>query len=298
MIVREIEGLTPIEEHNGILFKRDDLFMPFEDIPLSGGKVRQCLTLFRNQEDMIREKFSGVVGTATSVDSPQGAIVSASAHIYGFKSIIGVGGKVDFDKHPALKYCEVKYKSELINLCGIAYSNTLFKKLRDFSIEKPHFTVRFFTNLEFDKEAILYSNANQCENLPDDLDTLVIPCGSAITFSGILIGLSKFKKKPKRVIGIQIAGVDRRGDIDYILSQNLNMLELQKVKYEFYLDKTYPYSRKLDLSISEGFELDNVYESKAYELALKKGFLKGKSLFWIVGNSIPAKKFCEGELNK
>jgi len=40
-----IDKLTPVEQHGDMLFKRDDMFIPFKDMPLNGGKVRQALSL-------------------------------------------------------------------------------------------------------------------------------------------------------------------------------------------------------------------------------------------------------------
>ena len=32
-----IMDLTPVEEHGGVFYKRDDYYMPFDDVPLSKG---------------------------------------------------------------------------------------------------------------------------------------------------------------------------------------------------------------------------------------------------------------------
>ena len=39
--------LTPVEEHDGIYYKRDDLYCPWGDV--NGGKVRQAIRLFENK---------------------------------------------------------------------------------------------------------------------------------------------------------------------------------------------------------------------------------------------------------
>ena len=39
--VKDIWDVTPVQEvWKGVFLKRDDLFRPFDDIPLNGGKVR------------------------------------------------------------------------------------------------------------------------------------------------------------------------------------------------------------------------------------------------------------------
>lgn len=40
MIVHDVNDLTPVEQIGDYWFKRDDCFMPFDDIPINGGKVR------------------------------------------------------------------------------------------------------------------------------------------------------------------------------------------------------------------------------------------------------------------
>jgi hypothetical protein len=43
--MKDISELTNIEQYNSILLKRDDLFKPFEDSELNGGKMRQAIFL-------------------------------------------------------------------------------------------------------------------------------------------------------------------------------------------------------------------------------------------------------------
>lgn len=290
--------LTPVQALAGTLFKRDDLYRPYADIPLSGGKVRQCEMLLQSRLTEIQEKHHGTIATCTSVDSPQGIIVASVAHKLGLQSILGVGGRVDFSKHPMLQYCEQEYGTELKILSGIAYNSTLTAKMEEYRKTRPHYLVKFGINLESDAEAILGSIATQVQNLPADLENLVIPCGSAITMAGILIGLHRYKIKPKRIVGIQIAGIDRRKDIDKILMQHLNFIEMQRLKYEFILDKQYPYSRKVKAEVSLDFILDPIYEAKAYERAVKENLLNSNSLFWVVGDSQPVRDFTASRVRR
>ena len=41
----DLNDLTPVEEHNGILYKRDDKYCPYGENFVSGGKVSQCRDL-------------------------------------------------------------------------------------------------------------------------------------------------------------------------------------------------------------------------------------------------------------
>ena len=52
-----MDELTPIEQHDGIWYKRDDYFRPYDDFDVCGGKVRQCISLMKeNQKLSLEEK--------------------------------------------------------------------------------------------------------------------------------------------------------------------------------------------------------------------------------------------------
>lgn len=297
-MITEQQELTPIETYNNILFKRDDLYVPYTDIPLSGGKVRQCQSLLTPLLDQIKQKHDSTIATCTSVHSPQGIIVATVAHKLGLKSILGVGGKVQFDKHSMLTYCNKNYNTELKILSGIAYNHQLYKELSNYHKQKQFYIVRFGINLETNPEAILGSISNQAENIPTDLDNIVIPAGSGITAAGILLGLKQFNIKPKRVIIHQIAGNDRRKDIRSILHQRLHLLS-HTIKFDYVADPTYPYSKELkhivkDTATNSQFELDPIYEAKTYDWLIKRSNIdtdKERTLFWVVGNSNPIRQF-------
>ena len=81
------EGLTPVEEYNGIFFKRDDLYAPYGEDFVTGGKIRQCRDLIKTNLDYINEECGGTISTASSIHSPQAVIVSKVAEEFGLKSI-------------------------------------------------------------------------------------------------------------------------------------------------------------------------------------------------------------------
>src|SRR4051812_42566523 len=86
-----VDELTPCEQHDGAWYKRDDLFVPFDDVPLSGGKVRQAMALLGPNAAEIKRRHGGFVLTATGVHSPQGLIIARVAHEYGLRTVIFVG---------------------------------------------------------------------------------------------------------------------------------------------------------------------------------------------------------------
>lgn len=61
-------------------------------------------------------------------------------------------------------------------------------------------------------DTLLTAVAAQTENLPDDIENLVMTCGSGITATGVMIGLHRYGKRVKRMHLVATAP-DRRGFI-------------------------------------------------------------------------------------
>ena len=255
--------LTPIEEYHGILFKRDDLFLPFNDLKQLGGtKVRSMIELNDLIKKSDKENYKGLI-TYTQVDSPQGLIIAKIAQINKIPSIICIGSNSEVNKsiqaHKSLKYAK-KCGAEIIKVSGLGYNNVLSKKAKDLAKVKNYNLVHFGISMNDYPEAIINSVANQVQNIPENLDNLIIPCGSGITMGGILVGLSLYNKNIKNVIGIQISGYNRIKEINKIM-------DIFKVKYDykFHIDTTYPYSKNISHHITPHFDLSAKYESKSYK---------------------------------
>ena len=285
--------LTPVELHNGVYYKRDDLFAPYNDTPINGGKVRQCIALVENNLELIKRDCNNTIATASSIESPQGLITARVAKEYGLKSILAVGGGTEADKlvarHSLLKAtkeagCEIRAVNKL------GYTSVLYSKLLEMQKLEKFFIALFYTNLDKNFDSIISTTTKQTYNLPlDKINTIVVPVGGALMYSGILIGLIEQgwlkKQKGNRCIGIQIANTGRKDTIDAILAKRFFM---QRIKYDFVLDPTYAYTKHVKLNIpNTDISLDPIYEAKAYEYAIKNGMLKddGTCLYWIVGNS-------------
>lgn len=275
--------LTPIEEYNGILFKRDDKFRPFADLPLNGGKIRQALMLLERNQEKIEREHGGVVATAGGVNSPQGIIITRSAIEFGFKTILAFGGKTPELSIKNNKLVRIAHDlGAKIVISGIGYDVGLVHMLKK---DYPNaFLIKFGINLDSDPDAIIGAIADQCENIPHDLDMLVIPVGSGLSMAAILVGLDKFDIRPKRVIGIQIAGYDRRKTITEIAPFLAD--------YEFYSAKDFKYAYQLKLWLNDTEMLDPLYEAKAmYHFKKNFDFKYKRVLFWIVGNTTQIRRF-------
>ena len=292
MLVINYNELTPVELHNGVYYKRDDLFQPYSDIPINGGKVRQCIALVENNLEHIKRDCNNTIATASSIESPQGIIIARVAKEYGLKSILAVGGGTDADKlvakHKLVKACkDVGCEIRAVNKLG--YNSVLYSKLQEMQKTEKFFIALFGINVDSNFDSILGTTIKQVDNLPlDKLHTIVVPVGSALMYSAILIGLQEkgwLKEKGNRCIGIQIANTGRKDTIDSVLAKRFFM---QRIKYDFVLDPTYKYHTYVKQNINgTNIALDPIYEAKAHEYAIKNGMLKddGTCLYWVVGNS-------------
>lgn len=272
--------LTPVEKHGEVWFKRDDKYMPFSDVPLSGGKVRQTVCLLNDNYEYIKEKCESTVITATSVNSPQGLVVARTAKEFGFKSILVMGATKEetISKNKMIQRA-IKAGAETDIQSAMAYENVLMSRVNHICEYRNYFVIKFGINLDSSPGAIVDSTSYQVQNIPKDLDLLVVSIGSGITFGGILRGLVKYEIKPKKIVGVQIAGHDRNKVIRSISGDRL-------CEYEYIRDKTYAYSRKVKIKFNKSEFMDPVYEAKAYDWMLKNlDYRNNKTLFWIVGNS-------------
>lgn len=278
-------GLTSIEQYQNVSFKRDDLFKPFDDFGITGGKVRQCLFLVEENLIRIKSDFNGTIGTAASVHSPQAVIVARVAREFGLRCIIGHGAK-EPRKHRAMLECE-RLGAELVCLTEHnAFNNVLYARLADLNKTRKFFTINFGYQVSTNPEAIIDMNAYQVQNLPDDLDMLVVNVGSGVSSVGILHGIKRYKPyllKDQLVHFIQPFGYDRQ-------DMMLRALELgERINYH---KGDYQYHTPFHVKI-DGLELDQIYEAKAYDYMLENlvpsWWLKpdsGKKVcFWIIGNS-------------
>ena len=271
-----LSDLTPVEEHNNIFYKRDDLYAPYGDNFVSGGKVRQCRDLIISNLKHIQEDCDNTIATAASIASPQSIIVSRVAKEFGMKSIIGFGNTtVDkAKKQKAMQGCE-DLGSELVVLSeSQGFNNVLYANLDKLQKQRKFFKVLFGYAVTNNRSSIIGRIAEQVQNV--ECDTLYVPLGSGMTFTGILEGVKQYNKKFK-VVALQPYGYDRRK----VIHSNLSLMEWE---YEYeYRTGNYPYHKLHKVDV--GFDIDMIYESKAWEMMKEQINTSEKSCFWIIGNS-------------
>lgn len=279
-ILREAHNLTPIENYNGVLYKRDDLFQPFQDEMLNGGKVRQAINLIHHNLDLIRTEYHGKVATSCQKDSPQGLIVSRVAREFNLGCFVGYGqvSLKTIQENKLMNQIRLN-GGEVANIADIAYDNVVTSHLKSLQTKgagNQFFIIKF--GIDVDKNPIVVDCiSEQVKNLPDDLVNLVIPTGSGITAGSILKGLDKYNKKIRHIHVVHISGEDRQEKINHIAGHD---------NFEYIKGTGYKYGKKVKVTVSEGFILDEIYEAKAHDWMMHNIDIKReKTLFWVVGNA-------------
>jgi len=279
-LIRKASELTPIEEYNSVFYKRDDLFMPFPNEKLNGGKVRQAINLIYQNLDLIRSEYKSTVATACGKDSPQGMIISRVAKAYNLGCFIGYGALSPKTLAENKFIQHIRLNNGIAErIANYSYDNVIsssLKKLQEENGGKNFLIIKF--GIDFEKNPVVIDCiADQVKNLPDNLDNLIIPTGSGITAGSILRGIKKYGKRIKNIYVVHISGMERR--------QKINNIE-DAVPYIYIKGTGFPYNRKVKVKITEDFELDYIYEAKAYDWMLHNiDIRKGKTLFWCVGNA-------------
>lgn len=289
----DLNGITPVEYIDNIYLKREDKFKPFDNIGVNGTKLRQCAYLLVKNID----KLENGVLTCCSIHSPQGIIVTALCKYLDIKSTVFYGAttKERLNLLPIPKMIS-ELNGDMKIVSKIGRLTVLNSKARKRQLETNEFIVEHGMDLMNNIDCFLDSVANQVINLPDDLDNLIITCGSAISTTGILYGLKLYNKNVKNIILVGVAP-NRINKIDKNLEELQNKLniELTNIKYQ-YIDlfntKGFKYEKKEFAQHGDIIFHPN-YEAKTYNwLKNNVDYKNEKTCLWIIGGDV------ENKLNK
>ena len=283
--------ITPVELYDNIYYKRDDYFKPFGDYHVNGGKVRQALIMFEKYIDDIKSKYNNGVITVGSVHSPQSANIAKVAEFHEVKCITCVGGTKpeNLDKHHMMKLTK-HYGCEIKIVAGHGMSNVIHARMRELAKDNGYMVIEQGELLEKNPSEMLYATADQVENIPDELDNLVVATGVGIQLMGILLGLKKFNKKVKRIHSICVGPTRekhmKRYENELLKTQDgmvwdkpesLNLNEFTMLSHKS------PYGKGHDYMVNDSY-IDDIYEGKAYQWMQENvDTANEKTLFWCVG---------------
>lgn len=236
--------MTPVEQHGGIFFKREDKFAPLGYGGINGSKLRQCIWLV-NQYIEHSPNPVGII-SGTSVKSPQLPMGSAVAEHFGLKSLHIIGAtKPDIAHKHENVATATWFGAEFYVNPNIAYNPVLQRKVQDILEHdervKDYFYLEYGITLDHKAkwntpervERFHYVGSHQIANVPDCVETLVIPAGSCNSCTSILYGLARFT--PKNLKNVYLIGIGPN-KIDFI-EERLNIIERVSGVY------TKPYTR-------------------------------------------------------
>ena len=267
------DDLTPIEIHNNIYFKRDDLY---QIMSVNGGKLRQCYYLIKS----IKDQYDGVIGCC-SIYSPQAPITATISKYFGLKCIIcyGATNQERLNSLPMPKLAkENNAELRIISKSGI--HKILYNKAKKIAEKENLFVVDYGFNI-IDYPNIMYNAvSNQVENIPNELDNLVITCGSGITTIGVMLGIKKFNKKVKKMYLVATAP-SRKNLIDKVMAENDIHIDYEII--DLFHQKGFKYEKGLRQSC-DGIVFHPNYEAKTYDWLIHNlDYKNEKTLMWIVG---------------
>ena len=240
---------TPIEIHQDILVKRDDLYKFGTH---SGGKVRTCVYLAKGAKGLI---------TAGSRHSPQVAMVSyiAKQNNIPCRVHIPIGDDTTETIEATNNGAEIiRHKP--------GYNSVIVKRANaDATVNKQ------YTYIPFGMECVEAVNQTkqQVNNLIGvNIKRIVIPVGSGMSLAGLLTGLID-NNLDIPVLGIQVGADPIKRLNKYAPFLWKDMVEIKKA--------TLPYGKLVEHNMLGDLVLDPIYEAKCIE------HLKCGDLLWVVG---------------
>ena len=263
----EVDNLTPVEKHNDIWVKRDDLFTVGN---VRGGKVRSCYQLMLKA---ISEGYKDFVSLGSNM-SPQCEIISElcellNVHCYLFmphrKKESDIMQRIKNNKHTTVN-----------EITKGVYTNVLESRAKKFANENNYYYIPF--GMEFEENVL--TTMEQVKNIPQGVKRIVVPVGSGMSFCSIARGLIKYNRTDIKLVGIRV-GKDPEHNIRKY-SNIFKIVPFKKDKclidYEIIKSK-YDYDTEVEATI-DNIVLDPIYEAKCAE------YLQAGDLLWIVGKRI------------
>ena len=286
MPINKPDGLTPVESRAGVLLKRDDLFAPFGLGGPNGGKLRQCYYLMSGKMKPGTKR----VFTGCSVHSPQGPIVASMASHFGLECLLYLGAK-DIDsasKHKMVALAR-KFGAKIV-CCNSGRHSVLYHRIKSDRESMPGLIVEYGVNLEKNYKALVESTASQVQNIPQKVDRIVMTCGSGVSATGVIVGISMFEKEVGELVLVGTAPnrLEKiKGRLSRLGEITGKTYRTDNIKYiDMFSSPGFLYEREEPASIEDVILHPN-YEAKVYakyqSLLKSKALPEAQTLFWIVG---------------
>jgi 1-aminocyclopropane-1-carboxylate deaminase/D-cysteine desulfhydrase-like pyridoxal-dependent ACC family enzyme len=277
--------LTPVENRQGVWFKRDDLFLPLGPGGLGGSKCRQLIWYMNRYREGKTHVLSGA-----SIQSPQLLMSTIVGQHFALPSRLVVYSKPATVLRHASPRISAGFGATFEYANG-PYNPIIQRKVADLTRDDSlvvHYGITVDHKL-YDADTVRKFHevgANQTRNIPDEVETVIFPAGSCNSICSFLLGLSRDPKNVKTVVAMQI-GPDKR---DWLFSR-LRYIGVDPDQFPFEIKwvslhdtKFAAYSDHMPESF-DGINFHPVYEGKMWRWLKQNGGVTGddKTLFWIVG---------------
>ena len=247
--------LTPVETHDGILVKRDDLFT-FGGA--SGGKVRTCLELAKAATNPV-----GLI-TAGTRGSPQVEIVALVAKALDLKCRVHVPASAK--PSPELESARAAGAEACEHRPG--YNSVIIARAREDAESSGWVHIPFGMECEMAVEM----TAAQVKSLKHlDFNRLVVPVGSGMSLAGILTGMLRHN------LTFPVLGISVGADPTARLHRWAPMFQWEQMCKV--VESGAPYSRPVVAALGD-LKLDPYYEAKCVK------HLRPGDLFWVIGHRV------------
>ena len=201
---KHLMELTPWEKKEGVWFKREDYFAPLGYGGPNGSKMRQLIHLF----DRHRGNATHVM-TAASVLSPQHSMTAIVSHHYGLPGLHIIGATTPEKAERHANILIAKGFGARFEAIPVAYNPALQRRLAE-RVRPDTFVVPYGITTAADckvedLKAFHKVGAEQVKNLPEEVETLIVPAGSCNSLTSVLYGLHLYgKKRLQKVVSLGI----------------------------------------------------------------------------------------------
>lgn len=301
-----VYDLTPWEERSGRWYKRDDAFAPAGSGGINGSKLRACYWLAARAAS----RGATALVSGASLLSPQLPMVAAVARHLGLDCTLVIGGTTveRARRRPGVALATVS--GAHFRTIAVGYNPALQREVERLSAETGATVLRYGISPDpadpLEVRGFHAVGAAQVRNLPPGVRHLVLPCGSANTAIGVLIGLAREHADLARVtlvgigptrLGLIHARLDALGASsafrpDYpdhrVLEERRPRGPIVLAHHDLHARRAVTYGQRVPWT-SDGLVLHPTYEGKvARYLATAPGFDgwrtgDGTTALWIVG---------------
>jgi hypothetical protein len=286
-------ALTPVELREGRWYKREDLYTLPQGV--NGAKLRACQHLIGGG----KARGATRVISAASLLSPQNAMAAVVARSLGMGCTVIIGGSRPDTAKRHLSYRIAEAAGADFLHVPVGYNPYLQKKAGELAAAHPDwYWLRYGITTPpdastSDLRAFAQVGGDQVDNLPDTVETLVIPFGSGNTAAGVLYGLSR--RAPAALKRVVLVGIgpnrlqwlsDRleRLGAERVPGAELEHLDLHGTGYASYGDRM--------PATVDGIVCHPTYEGKVVRYLDEHApewwaRRDGTTCLWIVGGPLP-----------